>query len=31
MMQRSFKEEITDEKVKKEMVKEFIESLCKKY
>ena len=29
MMQRSFKEEITDEKVKKEMVKEFINHYAK--
>ena len=29
MMQRSFKEEITDEKVKKEMVKEFIDHYAK--
>ena len=29
MMQRSFKEEITDEKIKKEMVKEFIDHYSK--
>ena len=29
MMQRSFKEEITDEKIKKEMVKEFLEYYSK--
>ncbi len=29
MMQRSFREEITDEKVKKEMVKEFIDHYAK--
>ena len=29
MMQRSFKEEITDEKIKKEMVREFIDHYAK--
>ena len=29
MMQRSFREEITDEKVKKEMVKEFVDHYTK--
>ena len=31
MMQRSFKNEIKDEKTKKKMIEEFIRLLCKKY